>query len=60
MLRKNQKALQIQDGGKWKYVFCQNNGRIILTANRRKALNAEFHFDYFQNHYGNNVFRAER
>ena len=61
MLRKNQKALQMNDNGIWKFVFCYvvNQGnKIAFTENRQKALNASDHLTWFKNHYANNEFRA--
>ncbi len=52
------KKLQVKIGGEWKYVFCQNNGRIITTETKRKALDAKYHLVYFENHYGNSEFQA--
>ena len=60
MLRKNQKALQIETPEGWKYVFCYrgNGSGVVTTATRSKAL-GERDLEYFHNKFGNDVFRAE-
>ena len=52
------RKLEIKMNNEWKYVFCQNGGRIITTETKRKALDAKYHLDYFRSHYGNDEFRA--
>ena len=64
MLRKNQKALQVEKNGIWEYVFCYNtydmvNGPIITTKNRSKALNAKYDLQFFTNKFGNYNFKSE-
>lgn len=62
MLRWNQPALQVRRDGRWQYVFCYNgdSGRIIVTQDRRKALNADLDLDYFARKFGNDVFRSDK
>ena len=60
MLRKNQKALQVLVDGNWQYLFCHNGGRLVTTNDRRKALNADYDLNWFENHFGNNQFRAQK
>lgn len=60
-LRKNQEALQVYfDRDKqWHYVFCYNpQTGIVTTKDRRKALNGEYHLDWFQNHFSGYAFRS--
>ena len=60
MLRKNQKALQMETPEGWKYVFCYHGhtNKVITTKVRSKAL-GERDLAYFSNKYGNDVFRVE-
>lgn len=61
MLRANQPALQVFRDGEWRFVFCHNpQTGIVFTSDRRKALEAEYHLEWFRNHYGNDQFRADK
>jgi hypothetical protein len=61
MLKSNQKALQVFQDGEWRYVFCysQNTGSIVTTETRSKALNSSYDMAWFQNKFGNDIFREE-
>lgn len=60
MLRANQPALQVLQDGQWQYVFCHNGGRIIVTKDRQKALNAKLDLQWFANKFGNDQFRSDK
>ncbi len=59
MLHHKSPALQVLRDGQWHYVFCHNTGRIVTTADRRKALSAKLDLQWFANKFGNDTFRAE-
>ena len=61
-IRKNQKVLQANINGVWKYVFCHNipNGLITMEVTphfRKKAIHGDNALEYFQQRYGNTEFR---
>lgn len=60
MLKSNQAAVQVWMGGEWQYVFCHCIGRIVTTKDRQKALPARYDLEFFQNEFGNNVFRSDK
>lgn len=60
MLRKNQKALQVLVDGNWQYLFCHNGGLLVTTKSRHKALIADYDLAWFESHFGNNKFRAQK
>ena len=52
-------GLQIKKDDEWKWVFCHNNGRIITTENKQKALHGS-DLPWWQNNFGNKEFRASK
>jgi hypothetical protein len=52
-------GLQVKIGEDWKWVFCHNNGAIITTENKQKALRGD-DLPWWENHFGNNEFRASK
>ena len=52
-------GLQVKIGEDWKWVFCHNNGRIVTTERKQKALYGS-DLPWWQNNFGNNEFRASK
>lgn len=56
------KKLQVKQGDSWAFVFCNNGGRVVTTADKSKALPtlAAWGADdlaYFQGKFANSEFR---
>lgn len=50
--------VQLAPDQKWKWVFCQDNHKIVTTDDYKKALRADGNLEYFQSHYSGNKFRS--
>ena len=51
--------LQIFKNGQWEYVFCHGRDRCeIITTKKPKLALKERDLEYFQNKFGNDIFRV--
>ena len=55
------KKLQVKVGNTWEYVFSRNaqNGKVVTTKTKTKALGGEDALKYFRTKCGNDTFRLE-
>lgn len=54
------RILQKLVAGKWYYVFCRNNGTVVLTTDNAKGFDSIGALRYFAGHFANDTFRLSR